>query len=95
MPLRNKITFTPKGLSSSITIEDSLVIIKRVDSYKTHSDIYYHVYESEIAMNDGVAPLFDAPVEKFAPLLDGGGDIYKLAYNHLKTLDMFSNATDC
>jgi len=95
MSLLNSITFTPQGLTSSITIDKSVLIIERVDTYKTHSDIYYHVYESETAMNAGFSPLFDVPVEKFAPVLDGGDDIYKQAYNHLKTLDMFTGAIDC
>ncbi|ARV74971.1 hypothetical protein [Vibrio campbellii] len=95
MALMKEIKFTPEGLSASLNLSEAYVVIDRVDVLKTHSEIYLSIYESKNSRDLGLKKVLDYPVEKFSPELDVNKDIYKLAYEHLKTTQMFSGAIDC
>ncbi|EGR3300026.1 hypothetical protein CGH87_23355 [Vibrio parahaemolyticus] len=95
MAIKKEIIFTPEGLSTQLTLSEAYIVIDRVDVHKSHSDIHLSIYESKSSRDLGLKKVLDYPVEKFSPELDVNKDIYKLAYDYLKTTQMFSGATDC
>jgi hypothetical protein len=72
---------------ATLTIPDAYIVVHSVEGTKQSLSIVVHLRGKDIA----VTKLF-----KFKPTVDGASDNFiKQAYQFLKTLPEFSDATDC
>jgi hypothetical protein len=90
MALSKSIKFTPVGLSREIEISDAYHRVESVSGSKDKITATYSVRESA----DTPSALWEDSCE-FVPIIDSGENFIKQAYDYLKTLPEFADATDC
>ena len=88
MALSKQIKFRPAGFSAAVNIQNAYCKVTKVSGDKTYIECQLSVFENK----EQPAPLY-SNIYMFVPNLDD--NFIKQAYKHIKTLDEFSDATDC
>jgi len=90
MAISKPVQFTPHGISQQITIDDAYYRIDSVSGSKSKIRAVYSVRESA----GSNSALWESSFE-FTPNLNSSDNFIKQAYEYLKSLPEFANATDC